>query len=69
VIHLAGTFPGLTWIELMYAPKTRTIEAYQQLGGILESKIWIEGEGYITAPDGPGLGVMLNEKKIDQYSV
>lgn len=69
VIHLACTFPGLTWAELMYEPRTRTIGAYQQLGGILESKIWIDGEGYVAAPEGPGLGVILNEKKIDQYAV
>ena len=69
VIHLACTFPGFTWLELMYEPKTRTIEAYQQLGGILESKIWIDEEGYVAAPELPGLGVILNEKKIDQYTV
>ncbi len=69
VVHLACTFPGTTWLELMYEPSTRTIEAYQQLGGILESRIWIDDEGYVTAPDRPGLGVILNEERIARYAV
>jgi L-alanine-DL-glutamate epimerase-like enolase superfamily enzyme len=69
VIHLACTFPGTTWIELMYEPTTRTIEAYQQLGGILESRIWIDSEGNVAAPDGPGLGVTINERLIAKYAV
>jgi L-alanine-DL-glutamate epimerase-like enolase superfamily enzyme len=69
VVHLACTFPGQTWLELMYEPTTRTIEAYQQLGGILESKLWIDPEGYVVAPDRPGLGVVLNERMIARYAV
>lgn len=69
VVHLACTFPGLTWLELMYEPRTRTIEAYQQLGGIVESKLWIDAEGFVTAPDRPGLGVVLNEGMIPRYAV
>ncbi len=69
VIHLACTFPGLTWVEIMYEPGTRTIEAYQQLGGILESKIWIDGEGQVSPPDLPGLGIILNEKMISKFTV
>jgi L-alanine-DL-glutamate epimerase-like enolase superfamily enzyme len=69
VVHLACTFPGYTWLELMYEPRTRTIEAYQQLGGILESTIWIDEAGYVAAPDRPGLGVILNEERIAGYAV
>jgi L-alanine-DL-glutamate epimerase-like enolase superfamily enzyme len=68
-LHLACTFAGPTWLELMYEPKTRTIDAYQCLGGIVESKIWIDTEGYVTAPDEPGLGVHLNKKEIEKYAV
>lgn len=68
-LHLACTFPGTTWLELMYEPRTRTIDAYQRLGGILESKIWIDNEGYVAAPVHPGLGVLLNEKAIQKYTV
>ncbi len=69
VVHLACTFPGATWIEVMYEPATRTIEAFQQLGGILQSKLWIDAEGNVAAPEGPGLGVVLNEKLIAKYAV
>ena len=68
-LHLCCTFSGPTWLELMYEPRTRTIESFQQLGGILESKIWIDAEGYVHAPEGPGLGVQVNEKMIKRYAV
>jgi L-alanine-DL-glutamate epimerase-like enolase superfamily enzyme len=68
-LQLACTFPGSTWLELMYEPRTRTIDAYQQLGGILESKIWIDNDGYVAPPDRPGLGVLLNERAIEKYRV
>ena len=68
-LHLTCTFPGYTWMEMMYEPGTRRIEVFQQLGGILESKIWIDQDGYVSPPDRPGLGVILNEKAIDRYTV
>ena len=69
VLHLCCTFPGPTWLELMYEPKTRTIESFQQLGGIVESKIWIDQDGYVSPPDTPGLGVQVNEGLIQKFSV
>jgi len=68
-LHLCCTIPGETWLELMYEPTTRTIESYQQLGGILESRIWIDADGTVAAPTGPGLGVVLNERAIARYAV
>ncbi|RPJ04627.1 MAG: mandelate racemase/muconate lactonizing enzyme family protein [Deltaproteobacteria bacterium] len=68
VLHLCCTFPGPTWLELMYEPKTRTIESFQQLGGIIESKIWIDQEGLVSPPDAPGLGVVINEKMVEKYA-
>ncbi|MEW6600739.1 MAG: mandelate racemase/muconate lactonizing enzyme family protein [Nitrospirota bacterium] len=67
-LHVACTFPGQTWLEFMYEPKTRTIESFQQLGGVLSSKIWIDEAGFVVPSDEPGLGVMLNEKMIARYS-
>ncbi|HEY8745914.1 MAG TPA: mandelate racemase/muconate lactonizing enzyme family protein [Chloroflexota bacterium] len=66
-LHLACSLPGLMWLEMMYEPPTRTIEAYQQLGGILESKIWIDGDGYVRPPEAPGLGIVVNEQRIPKY--
>lgn len=39
------------------------------LGGILESRIWINKEGFVSAPEGPGLGVMINQKAIEKFMV
>jgi D-galactarolactone cycloisomerase len=68
-LHLCCTFPGETWLELMYEPTTRTIESFQQLGGVLESRIWIGSDGMVAAPDAPGLGVIVNEALIPKYTV
>jgi L-alanine-DL-glutamate epimerase-like enolase superfamily enzyme len=68
-LHLVCSLPGETWLEMMYEPPTRTIEAYQQLGGILTSRIWIDADGCVHPPEAPGLGVQVNEAAIAQYAV
>jgi L-alanine-DL-glutamate epimerase-like enolase superfamily enzyme len=68
-LHLCCCFPGTTWLELMYEPTTRTIESFQQLGGIIETKIWIDQDGTVSAPEGHGLGVTVDEKRIEKYRV
>jgi len=69
-IHLACSTPGLNagWIEMMYEPPTRTIETYQRLGGIIESRIWIDSEGFVRPPEGPGLGLRVNEDLFEKYA-
>ena len=69
-IHLACSTPGLGagWIEMMYEPPTRTIDTYQRVGGIIESKIWIDSDGFVRPPDGPGLGLRVNEDLFDKYA-
>ena len=69
-IHLACTTPGLGegWIEMMYEPPTRTIDTYQRVGGIIESRIWIDSDGFVRPPDGPGLGLRVNEDLFDKYA-
>lgn len=68
-LHLACTTPGLAWMEMMYEPPTRTIDTYQRLGGIIESRIWIDAEGYVSPSCEPGLGVAINEEMIERYAV
>jgi L-alanine-DL-glutamate epimerase-like enolase superfamily enzyme len=67
-MHLACSTPGLAWIEMMYEPPTRTIETYQRLGGILETRIWIDDEGYVRPPEGPGLGLTVDEDLFRKYA-
>ncbi|MBW7997962.1 MAG: mandelate racemase/muconate lactonizing enzyme family protein [Candidatus Glassbacteria bacterium] len=68
-LQLACTVPNDTWVEVIYEPTTRTIEAYQQLGGIITSKVWIDKDGFVTAPETPGLGVEIDEDRISGYEV
>lgn len=68
-LHLGCTVYGDTFLEVIYEPSTRTIESYQQLGGILTSKVWIDADGFVRPPEAPGLGVSINEDAIPQYTV
>lgn len=68
-LHLSCTIPGDPWLELMYEPPTRTLEDYQRLGGILKTEIFIDSEGYLHPPQGPGLGVEVDEEMIGRYHV
>jgi L-alanine-DL-glutamate epimerase-like enolase superfamily enzyme len=68
-VHLACSTPGMSWAELMYEPATRSFEAYQQLGGILETGIHVDPDGCVRPPDAPGLGVEVNERMISRYEV
>lgn len=68
-IHLACGIPGMTWIEMMYEPGSRTYEVYQELGGILETGIRVDPDGNVRPPDGPGLGIAVNETMIPKYAV
>jgi L-alanine-DL-glutamate epimerase-like enolase superfamily enzyme len=68
-LHLVCTLPGMMWLEMMYEPPTRTIEVYQQLGGILRTRTWIDAEGYVHPPQAPGLGVEVDESRIEQFAV
>lgn len=68
-LHLICTTPGPAWLEMMYEPPTRTIETYQQLGGIIESRIWIDADGCVSPSPEPGLGVRINETMIAKYAL
>lgn len=68
-VQLMCSVPSLGWLEMMYEPPTRTIEAYQRLGGILKSTIFIDVDGQVRPPEGPGLGVEVDESMIQRYAV
>jgi D-galactarolactone cycloisomerase len=67
-LHLCCTIPGHLWYEFMYEPPSRTVEDYQQLGGLIQSKIWIDSEGYVTPSGEPGLGVVIDEDAIKHFA-
>jgi len=66
-LHLACTLVEPTWMEIIYEPRTRNLESYQTLGGVLESRIWIDEDGFVSPPASPGLGVEVNEAAIKNY--
>jgi D-galactarolactone cycloisomerase len=68
MLHLACSIPGPTWLELMYEPPTRTLETYQQLGGILQTPIQVGRDGEVCPPGRPGLGVEVDETVIVKYA-
>lgn len=68
-LHLVCTVPGMVWLEMMYEPPTRTLETYQRLGGIIESTIWIDEDGFVSPPSGPGLGISIDEKMVAKYTI
>jgi len=68
-LHLCLSTPGPKYLEMMYEPTTRTLEAYQQLGGIITSSIWIDDDGFVTPSRLPGLGVEVDEGRIEKYEV
>jgi L-alanine-DL-glutamate epimerase-like enolase superfamily enzyme len=69
MLHLACSIPGPTWLELMYEPPGRTIETYQQLGGILRTAIQVDSDGRVRPPQAPGLGIAVDETLIPKYTV
>ncbi|MFH1485695.1 MAG: mandelate racemase/muconate lactonizing enzyme family protein, partial [Chloroflexota bacterium] len=57
------------WLEYIFDPPYRTIEAYQQMLGIVKDPILIDEEGYVPIPQGPGLGVELDDRLIAKYQI
>ena len=68
-LHYACTLPCSTCLEMIYEPNTRTIDAYQMLGGVLESKVWIDKDGLVAPPEAPGLGVIVNDRAVKRFIV
>lgn len=69
IIHLVCTYPDWSYIEYMYDPPYRTVETYQCLGGIITTPIRIDKKGFIKPLSDPGLGLKIDEKKINEYIV
>lgn len=59
--HLAASFPNQTWMEYWYGNNP--------IGNaILKTPLTVEN-GYLLAPDGPGLGVEVNEDALMRFAV
>ena len=68
-MQLSACVTNSPYVEFILDPQYRTVEVYQQLGGIVAEPQWIDSDGYLPVPTGPGLGVDVDEAAIAQYEV
>ena len=65
-LHLSAALPNVPYIEYIYDPPGCTPESWQ---GLLAEPLRIDDEGYLRAPNKPGLGIEMNEALIAAYAV
>lgn len=63
-LHLQASVPNSPWVEYIIDPPWRTIESYQQLYGVMREPLLIDSEGCVPVPQGPGLGIAVDESAI-----
>lgn len=61
-LQVAASAANVTQIEFTYDPPVLTPETNQSL---LEEPFWVDDDGLIKVPDGPGLGLVLDEELIE----
>jgi D-galactarolactone cycloisomerase len=66
-LHLAAAIPNCSWLEFPHEPDSGwTADAGNQM---LAERPWIDGDGYVSVPDRPGFGFLLDDERIDHYTV
>ncbi len=65
-LQVAGSIPNYAYFEYILEPPVWTLEMRDIL---LVEPITIDDDGYLPIPQGPGLGVELNEKAVAKYTV
>jgi L-alanine-DL-glutamate epimerase-like enolase superfamily enzyme len=65
-LQVTGAIPNCDYFEYLLEPQVWTPEVRDVF---LEEPIGISADGYIEIPDGPGLGVKINEAAIEKYTV
>ena len=68
-MQLCATVSNCPWVEYIIDPPWRTIESYQQLYGVVREPLRIDAQGCVPVPDGPGLGVEINESMLAEFAV
>ncbi len=58
-LHLCASIANATYLELLQDPPALEVEEFQ---GLLATPLTPDAEGFVRLPDGPGLGVELNER-------
>lgn len=66
-LHLAAAIPNCSHFEFPHDPGSGwTAAAGNQM---LAEQPWIDDEGYVRVPDRPGFGFVLDEERVDHYTV
>ena len=68
-LQLQASVPNSPWLEYIIDPPWRTIESYQQLYGVMTEPLSIDADGCVPVPDGPGLGIEVDEAAIARLAV
>ena len=68
-MQLSVCIPNCPYMEFILDEPYRTVEHYQQLGGIVDEPLRIDADGYLPVPTRPGLGLGVNEDAIAQYEI
>ena len=65
VLQVCSAHANVPLIEYPFDPPFLTVETQQC---ILKEPLLIDSEGYLPIPQGPGLGVTLNEELLKNYT-
>ena len=65
-LQVAGSIPNYPYFEYILEPPVWNLEMRDIL---LSEPIMIDADGYLQIPQGPGLGVELNEKAVEKCTV
>ncbi len=68
-LQLCATLPNSPYVEYMLDPPYRTVESFQQLYGIVAEPIGIDADGMVPVPARPGLGIEIDESRIERYRI
>lgn len=65
-LHLVASIPNHSWFEFPHEPPGWPASALSQM---INPKPWIDREGCVALPDGPGLGITLDEELVERHTI
>ncbi|HEY1420753.1 MAG TPA: mandelate racemase/muconate lactonizing enzyme family protein [Candidatus Dormibacteraeota bacterium] len=65
-LHLVASIPNHSWFEFPHEPPGWPAAALSQM---IAPKPWIDSQGCVALPDGPGFGLTLDEELVERHTV
>ena len=65
-LHLVASIPNYSWFEFPHEPPGWPASALSQM---LRERPWIDADGCLEIPGGPGFGFTLDEELIERHTV